>query len=527
MAWLRANDSIWRMWVAFCILCMVITGTIAFHISGPEQAYRNLPDDTYYYYVPLRNMAAGQGISFDGRSLTNGFHPLWFAILSPFAANDDLPRIAVLFGLIFGWGAVVVTGLTIWRITKHRFVTMLVVGFMFANPYWFSASTNGLESGLHMLCVAWLIERTSALVRRDPLPLGHGLLFGLVIGVAFLSRTDTVFLIGICGFAVLFSHFKPQRLIILALGAIPALFLAAPWLIWNQNNFGGILQSSGEALATVMRLLWESNGGGASPTPSLIGLSLVNSGIMFSVGGLWWGSVLILPIILQRRQLPFHRGWLILALAYSAGYITFHQIARWLVRDWYYAGPLPVLYIGIACAMVLIWPWLKGIPRLIMMISLFIGGWLGLRNNPIIFLIERYPDQIQMQEAAVWLRANVPQGTVVGSFNAGILSFYGDHLNAGQTPGPVVINLDGVVNSPAMPFIERRDLFCYMKQEGITHLVDFADIPEVWQPILAADGKIPENVWEFVYQRSPTGGGNRSYMVAKLNQAVLATHCSQ
>ena len=43
-------------------------------------------DDAYYYFQIARNLADGGGVSFDGETPTNGFHPLWLVLLTPLAA---------------------------------------------------------------------------------------------------------------------------------------------------------------------------------------------------------------------------------------------------------------------------------------------------------------------------------------------------------------------------------------------------------------------------------------------------------
>ena len=38
--------------------------------------------DAYYYFTIANNFAKGNGITFDNHTVTTGFHPLWFLILS-------------------------------------------------------------------------------------------------------------------------------------------------------------------------------------------------------------------------------------------------------------------------------------------------------------------------------------------------------------------------------------------------------------------------------------------------------------
>jgi len=47
---------------------------------------RIAPDDGYFYLVLARNAVHGHWSSFDGRELTNGYHPLWFLVLTACAA---------------------------------------------------------------------------------------------------------------------------------------------------------------------------------------------------------------------------------------------------------------------------------------------------------------------------------------------------------------------------------------------------------------------------------------------------------
>ncbi|RKZ11848.1 hypothetical protein DRQ32_05040, partial [bacterium] len=44
-------------------------------------------DDTYYYFTIAKNLAAGNGPTFDGLAPTNGFHPLWQLYMVPFFIN--------------------------------------------------------------------------------------------------------------------------------------------------------------------------------------------------------------------------------------------------------------------------------------------------------------------------------------------------------------------------------------------------------------------------------------------------------
>jgi hypothetical protein len=65
--------------------------------------------------------------------------------------------------------------------------------------------------------------------------------------------------------------------------------------------------------------------------------------------------------------------------------------------------------------------------------------------------------------AALWAKAHLPAGAVIGAWNAGTI---------GYLSGRQVINLDGVVNSWDFFETEQVDLCRYWDRAGITHLLD-------------------------------------------------------
>ena len=52
-------------------------------ILPDEALLTSFTDDTYYYLVVARHVAAGNGFTFDGLHPTNGYQPLWLFLLVP------------------------------------------------------------------------------------------------------------------------------------------------------------------------------------------------------------------------------------------------------------------------------------------------------------------------------------------------------------------------------------------------------------------------------------------------------------
>jgi hypothetical protein len=99
---------------------------------------------------------------------------------------------------------------------------------------------------------------------------------------------------------------------------------------------------------------------------------------------------------------------------------------------------------------------------------------------------------------STWLRKNTPPTAVVGSFNAGIVSFYSDRE---------VVNLDGVMNDAAIVAIESKTLGQYIRSAGIQYLADVdGQITTFMDNFAGNEGWRRE--WKNVYSETfPTFGG--------------------
>ena len=83
--------------ISWVILCVTIIIGILFSFFLPIKSLLNFyVDDGFFYLEIAKNFASGFGSTFDRVSLTNGYHPLWFIILSLiffitslFAKNPD------------------------------------------------------------------------------------------------------------------------------------------------------------------------------------------------------------------------------------------------------------------------------------------------------------------------------------------------------------------------------------------------------------------------------------------------------
>ena len=215
-------------------------------------------DDSYYYYLIADNFVRLGRLTFDGLTLTNGFHPLWLALLVvlhailPGAALEPLGQVA-------GYLLAVASVTVLWRAYR---ATPLRLGFAlaFCWLYWYGATWAGtsalfffigMETGL---CLFFLSLLSVALLRWDvlrpqTLALSAALEIGLILTGTVLARLDMAFLLPLIGLGMLpgliRSRFRGFGKVLILLG-IPGVVLLI-YMAWSQIVFGTPMPVSGQA----------------------------------------------------------------------------------------------------------------------------------------------------------------------------------------------------------------------------------------------------------------------------------------
>lgn len=173
-------------------------------------------DDAFYYFKTAQNIGLGNGITFDGIGLTNGFHPLWMMICIPvfLLANLDLLlplRIVVILAGLMNAATVVL----IWRLFKSNGAAF--AGILAALFWAFSIRvhtitvTLGMESTVNALTVTLFIYLASQLdlkKEQGTLRPKDFLNLGITAIFTFLSRIDNGFVIAAVLLWVLAKHWN-------------------------------------------------------------------------------------------------------------------------------------------------------------------------------------------------------------------------------------------------------------------------------------------------------------------------------
>lgn len=266
----------------FAIIVATILVVTPFHLR-PENF---IVDDGYFYPQIARFLVNGQGSTFNGIMLTNGYHPLWMvfcvlgaaftqqssALLQMLSAVQDLmligsfcllialARVARLRGMWLGCLYILFFNsvLGIWRMLESPLALLLqIMALLLAVP----SSLPGLEEHLG----------------RWRLPL-----LGLFLGLVMLARLDLLFFAG----TIIFYEVLEQRsgrsvstrLWQAALCGTIASLVMTPYLVWNWQTFHHLLPISGAIKSTFPHV--QAWGFPSFTYPALIGIG-INGALIF------------------------------------------------------------------------------------------------------------------------------------------------------------------------------------------------------------------------------------------------------
>ncbi len=438
-------------------------------------------DDGAYYLQIARNFAEGNGSTFDGIHMTNGYHPLWMLLLTPIAHFVDPGFLALRLTTLLSASLAGAAFLVLYRALRPRLGALPVLGGLaiwWLAPGAISSSWSGTESSLAALASAWVVA--AAMRWTDRRRVADAIWLGVACGVLVLSRSDAALAVAAVFAWMLLQRVTRRELVRQVLPAgLVSLALAAPWFVWNLWRFGTIVQDSTWARPMA---LWDitSRSMNGSTGSSLAGHG-IDAGLEFLSNG--WPQHLIgsrtllivglVPaLVVWARTRPWPKPVAAVAslalLALLAGTLlaAFHAGARLFPREYYFDWVRIALGMlgGAALAGLRVDSRRVTARRaavafgVVFAVVWQVGATARLIANP------GTAWQPNMRAAGEWLAANTDEDERVLSFNAGFINYFS------QRP---VINIDGVVNHAAVDALEQRDLAAFMCDSGAKWYVDF------------------------------------------------------
>jgi hypothetical protein len=450
-----------------------------------------LYEDTFYYLKIAQHLVAGNGSTFGGVAPTNGYHPLWMVLSTGLATVFD-GRLLVHALLTVAAVLHVAQALVIARIL-HRWtspaITLAVTAFFLFNWRAIVINLCGLETPLAVLMVLIVVDRLMLERRRTELV--RELRFGLLLGVAVLSRFDLLLLVGVAGLWVMldprYGGSVTRRDRLLAGSAVGAGVLAAlmPWFVFSYTTSATLLPNSRIAVAMRAPVHYDLSDPAAflatlkgqlhslvhwaSDSANFFGLSpwVAPQGRMAAVLGLAaLAAGLAIAIYRARSHTTARLAAALLAycVLHAGYYVVFMRAELRYVMP---AAVVVLVAVGLVihAATVGRRPALIGPAAAIVGITLFAntvaaGATAWDRGHAATRTHLYHPLLLEM---ALWVRDNTPPETVVGSWNAGIMGYFSERT---------VVNVDGVVNDDALRAMQSRTLDEYIAGRNVAVLVD-------------------------------------------------------
>jgi len=458
-----------------------------------------LPDDAFYYFGTARHIAAGQDVTFDGRTITNGFHPLWMALLAPvyaLAGKGSLPiHLALTLSALLNVGTGVLVFSSVRRVAGNAWAGFISAAAFLLNPAVMLETLNGLETALSLFAFAavfafYRLRLAGPGAARAPL--STYLVLGGLAGLTCLARTDNAFLVALIGLALAWQG-RARMAGRLTIAALAGAIVLAPWFAWSWLALGTPLQSSGSAMPSILRDLYATSIRAGTLTAAraldyFVGGAVRGAVMAFS----YYAGVSLLVVILGigvwrvlRPRLPASRWGEVLApvspylLPIAAVLITLliHTVYRWYPRTWYFAPAALVFALPVGPALAGVAGKIRGglrRPRTWAAALALLVGAIFLAQGIKAWRAGIYPWQASFLAGARWVQENTAAGERVGAFNAGILGYYGDRET---------VNLDGVTDPAAQRAIHERRLAAYAQERRLRYVIDYRNyVEDMYQP---------------------------------------------
>jgi hypothetical protein len=175
---------------------MLVAAPFLYHLAHGSNAYLGLLEDDYYYYAIVADKLLTLGkLTFDGTTFTNGFHPLWFAVIAALRA------ITGGFGPAFYVALTLVACLSMFltyelsRRLASAFGASARQAGIIAAIYSFSTAqllADGMECVVAVPLLMWLLIE---LARERPVTPRRAALLGLISSLAILGRLDIAIIV--------------------------------------------------------------------------------------------------------------------------------------------------------------------------------------------------------------------------------------------------------------------------------------------------------------------------------------------
>jgi len=468
-----------------------------------------LYDDSFYAFQIARNIATGHGATFDGVEATNGFQPLYVALLVPlFAVAGGSETIPIHLALIVSALLTVGTAYLLYRLLlRHAGDTAacIAAAAWSFSPIVMRQSANGLETALALFMLASTVVYYLENVRGETRPGRRRFaMLGVLAGLAILARLDLSILIlcmSLDYLLVLRRRGERVPIGVLTTAGVAALVIL-PWALYGWFAVGSPFPESGRATRFLslsyapFHNLGESSMGHDGPTASFIGALFVRSVETLRV------IPVLHPFFRGTRKLEDHVSPVILdtvahtvAVALMIGFVVwwYHRRRRDVART---AGEFDFLILFGVTTIAAYSAWVFGVFFFlryyypIYFVSMIFAGLViddvinamraraprmrrvalvacGVYASALMYMgytsAFRTTPVYRFYDAAFWVRTHTDTADVIGAFQSGTIGYLSQRK---------VVDLDGKVNREAFRALQDHSVNEYLRAAGVDVVMD-------------------------------------------------------
>ena len=251
-------DQILKLLPFLILLVYLLLSALSFLTAEKRELINAFDDDAYLYFKIARNFSETGHMTFDGKSITNGFHPLWMMVLIPFylALHDP---IAVLRAIgIFSIILIAIMGfLSLRYLFRYSILTYFLASALLITSI-ISFGVTGMEVTLLLPLIIIVLVWVMHAKPWDASTISQIMLIaiGLNLSLVQLARLDAVFLtITILLFVAIMSAPRDRLKRVFMLGLFPFI-TGSIYLLVNYAVFQHFLPTSGAVKSLASNTLW-------------------------------------------------------------------------------------------------------------------------------------------------------------------------------------------------------------------------------------------------------------------------------
>lgn len=425
-------------------------------------------DDMFYWLEIIKKLPENGFFTVDGINPTNGFHLLFPLLVYPFSlilADKAIIYFSLILLSLFNLGTAFFI-YTILKQKRNKKIAFFGAFLWILNFFLIRTILTGVEVAVSAF---WLSVFLYLFYCKN-FNKKNALLMSFTGILCFLARSDTIIILFVFFSYYLFKFgFKDRRVINLI---TPISIFLILFVVTNHIIYGYPMQVSGITQAFQRRVVFHKGDDGAGVQENyninqilLWGISEFFRYLSYFINNVFLFSLVILFLVKPGFNIKNYLTLLSFFLI-----LSFYAFYLWHFQIWYFVTPYLLLLLFFMLNT-------KKIDLKILLFFVLIFVFYQVIFTDLML----YESQLYRYRAAIYLKDNLPQNELIGSFASGIYSYFSNHT---------VVNLDAMVNNEAHEALVRKSIGEYIFAHKITKIIDYDYTLKFYQDYFSEKGFI-------------------------------------